>query len=142
MNNRELEERIKTINGIHKRYEDMTVAIPVEESWVGQKASVKVNAINKGIDWDDNTLFISPEEPLQLADRHKLYQQDIDSNKEFEELMASHNRFASENIQISRSRKIDELKKLVAKTDFTKLTTTQIKDMKRILEFEPNEEED
>ena len=142
MNNRELEERIKTINGIHKRYEDMTVAIPVEESWVGQRASVNVRSINKGGDWDDNTLFISPEEPLQLANRHEIYQQDIDSNKEFEENMASHNRFASENIQISRGRKIDELKKMVSEIDFTKLTDTQIKDMKRILEFEPNEEED
>lgn len=142
MNNRELEERIKTINGIHKRYEDMTVAIPVEESWVGQKASVNVRSINKGIDWDDNTLFILPEEPLQLANRHEIYQQDIDSNKEFEENMASHNRFASENIQISRDRKIDELKKMISEIDFNKLTDTQIKDMKRILEFEPNEEED
>ena len=142
MNNRELEERIKTINGIHKRYEDMTVAIPVEESWVGQKASVNVRSINKGIDWDDNTLFILPEEPLQLANRHEIYQQDIDSNKEFEEIMASHNRFASENIQISRDRKIDELKKMISEIDFNKLTDTQIKDMKRILEFEPNEEED
>lgn len=131
MNNKQLEEHIKRINKIHTR-EELTVSIPVQESRVGQTASVKVNAISKGIDWDNSTLFISPEKPLQLANRHELYQDDLDRLDEYKQ-----NNIMMGIYEEERIREVNQVKDLLSKTDIKKLTTNQLKDLKKILEFEP-----
>lgn len=129
MNNKQLEEYIKRINKIHHR-DELTVAIPVQESWVGQRVAVSVNAIAKGIDWDSNVLFINPEKPLQYANRHELYQDDLDKLEEYKKSanMMKHYNQSQETL-------IKKAKDLLNKTDMSKLTSQQLKDLINILEF-------
>lgn len=128
-----LEEQIKILKEISRvgDLDVMEVVIPLHEESVGKTAHVYVTSISKGFDWDKNLIFVNPKKPLQYADRHELYQKNIDTINKYKDKPEALKYYNDAQNSLRK-----HAKKLLNKTDIDKLTSQQLKDLIKLLEFE------
>jgi hypothetical protein len=73
MNLTELKRQIDAIYESHRYPDEVKVVIPVVRlNAIGPSGSVSVDNLYMGFDWDDNTLFITPESELREIDRDEI----------------------------------------------------------------------
>ena len=133
LTNTQLEDQIKRINQQKTGSKELACGVILHEDAVGMRAMTGIKTISRGMDWESSHVIIQPEEPLQLANRHVLYQKEIDAVKSSQQsdITDSHYKWV-------HKRQADELQTLLDAMDIGTLTLKQIEDMKKILDFKPD----